>query len=109
VLEDPAGDHRVLVLVQHRKVAVFRRLHRVGQLQLGEQVLQLVPQDLGHLLARLLVGGLVLVEREVEQYSLGRHGVEFALIRRAVEPRTRNEILVMGIPSTDTNSISIGH
>lgn len=35
VLEDAAGNHRVLVLVQHRKVAVFRRLHRVGQLQLG--------------------------------------------------------------------------
>lgn len=73
VLEDAAGNHRVLVLVQHRKVAVFRRLHRVGQLQLGEQLLQLVTQDFGHLEARLLIRRLVLVQREIEQYRLGRH------------------------------------
>lgn len=73
VLEDAAGNHRVLVLVQHRKVAVFRRLHRVGQLQLGEQLLQLVAQDFGHLEARLLIRRLVLVQREIKQYRLGRH------------------------------------
>lgn len=73
VLEDAAGNHRVLVLVQHRKVAVFRRLHRVGQLQLGEQLLQLVTQDFGHLEARLLIRRLVLVQREIKQYRLGRH------------------------------------